>query len=175
MTYGSSHRMCESNVHTYSNPYASARLARSITRARRRRRLQHHPELHVTVFSREAEVDGAAWPGSGQRLRDDLGAGVEVDAFGAVHVRVAEQAGLPAAEAVVADRHRDRHVDADHADLHVELELAGGAAVAGEDRRAVAVRVVVDQLAGPRRSRRSRVTVEHRPEDLVVVAAPCPA
>ena len=30
MTYGSSHRMCESNVHTYSNPYVSARLASSI-------------------------------------------------------------------------------------------------------------------------------------------------
>ncbi len=33
MTYGSSHRMCESNVHTWLNPYVSARFARSITRA----------------------------------------------------------------------------------------------------------------------------------------------
>src|SRR3954464_6069944 len=33
MTYGSSQRMCESNVHTWENPSASARLASSITRA----------------------------------------------------------------------------------------------------------------------------------------------
>src|SRR5262245_32674612 len=33
MTYGSCHRMCESNVHTCENPSASARLASSITRA----------------------------------------------------------------------------------------------------------------------------------------------
>ena len=33
MTYGSSHRMWESNVHTCENPSASARLASSTTRA----------------------------------------------------------------------------------------------------------------------------------------------
>src|SRR5690242_12352774 len=46
---------------------------------------------------REAEVDAAV-----ARIepagRDRLPAGVEVDALGAVHVRVAEQRGLPAAE-----------------------------------------------------------------------------
>ena len=105
----------------------------------------------------------------GPAAGDDLGARVEVDALGAVHVRVAEQARLPPAEAVVADRHRDGHVDAHHADLHVELELAGRAAVAGEDGRAVAELVVVDE--------REAVVVavhagdgEHRAEDLVVVA-----
>src|SRR4029079_15435073 len=70
----------------------------------------------------EAEVDrglGGVGPAAGH----DLAARVEVDALGAVHVRVAEQARLPAAEAVVADRHRDRHVDADHPDLDVVLEL----------------------------------------------------
>src|SRR5687768_13198649 len=85
---------------------------------------------------REAEVDlrrGWVGPATG----DHLAAGVEVDALRAVHVRVAEQARLPPAEAVVAHRHRDRHVDADHADLDVVLELAGGAAVAREDRGAV--------------------------------------
>ena len=56
----------------------------------------------------------------------------------------------------------------DHPGLHVELELARGAAVAGEERDAVAVRVVVDEP--------DRVVVrvgahdrEHRPEDLVAV------
>ena len=33
MTYGSCHRMWLSNVHTWVNPYCSARLARSTTRA----------------------------------------------------------------------------------------------------------------------------------------------
>jgi hypothetical protein len=37
------------------------------------------------------------------------------------------------------------HVDADHADLDLVLEAPGGAAVVGEDRRAVAVLVGVDQ------------------------------
>jgi hypothetical protein len=39
-------------------------------------------------------------------------------------VHVAEQALLPAAEAVPGHRHRDRHVDAHHAHLHPAGELA---------------------------------------------------
>jgi hypothetical protein len=54
-------------------------------------------------------------------------------------VQVAEQRRLPAAERVVRHRHRDGHVDADHADLDLVLELAGGAAVVGEDGHAVGV------------------------------------
>ena len=83
-------------------------------------------------------------------------------------MRVAEQAGFPTAEAVVRDGHGDRHVDADHADLHVKLVLAGRAAVSSEDRRTITVLVAVDQLE------RLGVTADashaqHRPEDLVVV------
>ncbi len=33
MTYGSCHRMCESNVHTWLHPYISALRAKSIARA----------------------------------------------------------------------------------------------------------------------------------------------
>jgi hypothetical protein len=55
---------------------------------------------------------------------------------------VAEDRGLPAAEGVIGDRHRDRHVDADHADLDVVGEGARGVAVAGEEGRAIAVGVV---------------------------------
>ena len=61
----------------------------------------------------EAQVDGAGG-GVGPAAGDDLAAGVEVDAFGAVHVGVAEQADFPAAEAEVADRHRDRDVQRWH-------------------------------------------------------------
>src|SRR5580693_10407561 len=56
--------------------------------------------LIALAVDREAEVDAAV-----ARVEpagsDHLAPGVEVDAFGAVHVRVTEQRGLPAAEGVV--------------------------------------------------------------------------
>ena len=76
-----------------------------------------------------------------------LGLGVEAERVGAVLVEVAEAGLLPAAERVVRDRHGDRHVDADHADLHAGGEVAGGVAVAGEDRDAVAVLVLGGQAS----------------------------
>jgi len=42
----------------------------------------------------------------------------------AVHMQVAEQRLLPAAERIEGHRHGNRHVDADHADLDLVLELA---------------------------------------------------
>ena len=72
---------------------------------------------------REAEVDLAA-AGVGPAAGDNFAAGIELDAFGAVHVEVAEERGLPAAEAVGRDRDRDGDVDADHAGFDVELEAA---------------------------------------------------
>ena len=81
----------------------------------------------------------------GPARRDHLAARVEGDSLRPVDVRVAEERGLPAAERVVRDGHRDRHVDPDHARLHLELELPGDAAVAREDRGAVAVGVVVHE------------------------------
>src|SRR5215216_1489659 len=187
MTYGSCHRMWLSNVQMWLNPYASARFARSTTRAdggvvwstsprsiTATSNCEMSPQLSASSAhtsrsscSREAEIDLARVRVRPAR-RDDLGPGVEVDALGPVHVGVAEQARLPAAEAVVADGDRDRHVDADHPDVDVPLELARRAAVAGEDRRAVAIRVGVDQL--------EPVVVggdpgdgQHRAEDLVLV------
>src|SRR5580700_8399138 len=94
--------------------------------------------------------------------------GVEAHAFHAVDAVVAEDRGLPAAEGVVGHRHRDRHVDADHADLDVVGEGTRGVAVAGEDRRAVAVGMVVHQpdrlVEAPGAHHR-----QHRSEDLVLV------
>jgi hypothetical protein len=43
--------------------------------------------------------------------------------------------------------HRDRHVDADHADLDAVREFARRVAVAGEDRDAVAIFLTIDELA----------------------------
>src|SRR2546430_15327901 len=97
---------------------------------------------------------------------DDLAPGVEGDAFGTVDVVLAEQRVLPAAERVVGHRYRDRHVDADHADVDPALEPAGSLAAGGEYRRTVPARVrgderdrLVDGVRVPDR--------QHRPEDLL--------
>ena len=66
-------------------------------------------------------------------------------AFGAVHVRVAEERTFPPAEGVIRHRHRYRHIDAHHARLHIKLELPRRSAVSGEDGRPVAPRVFVDE------------------------------
>ena len=82
-------------------------------------------------------------------------------------MEVAEEGGLPAAERVVRHRHRDRHVDAHHAHVDVELELARDATVPGEDRGTVAVGFSFTSLSAS-----SYVDVhdgEHRAEDLVPV------
>src|SRR5207244_1806826 len=81
----------------------------------------------------EAQID-LRGPRVGPARGHDLRSRVELDPFGSVHVKVAEQAGLPAPEAVVRDGHRDRHVDADHAGVDLELELASRTTIPGEDR-----------------------------------------
>src|SRR6202162_3222421 len=70
----------------------------------------------------------AGGPARGHRL----GLGVEADRIRAVLVEIAEAGLLPAAEGVVGDRHRDRHVDADHADIDPGREIPRGVAIAGE-------------------------------------------
>src|SRR4051812_16573200 len=107
-----------------------------------------HGEPTMSDFAlARPEVELGARTDAGRPARGHgLELGVEAHAFHAVDAVVAEHRGLPAAEAVIGDRHRDRHVDADHADLDVAGEGAGSVAVAGEDRRAVAVGMVVHQL-----------------------------
>src|SRR3546814_13037186 len=67
--------------------------------------------------------------------------GEELHAFHAVLVGVAEGRAFPAAEAVIGDRHRQRDVDADHADIDPCGEFARRMAVAGEYGDAIAVLV----------------------------------
>ena len=75
-------------------------------------------------------------------IRPDLLLIKQVDQVRALNGRL-----LPAAEAWKAIGHRDRHVDADHADLDAVREFACRVAVAGEDRDAVAIFVTIDELA----------------------------
>ena len=96
-------------------------------------RRRHH------VFGAGADAGG---PAGGYGLE----AGVEAHAVHAVHRRVAEEGALPAAKAVERHRHRDRHVDADHADRDAVGEFTRGTAVAREDRDTVAGFVPVESL-----------------------------
>src|SRR5215207_11037840 len=120
-----------------------------------------------SVVAGEAEVD-LRLARLGPTRGHDLGARVEVHRLGAVDVRVAEERVLPAAERVGADRHGDRHVDADHPDLDVELEPASRSTVAREDRHAVREPARVDELDGILVGLDTHDR-EHRTEDLVLV------
>src|SRR5579863_10556497 len=65
----------------------------------------------------------AAGAGIGPTAGDHFAAGVELHALRTVNVEIAEERGLPTAEAVVGHGHGDRDVDANHAGFHIELEL----------------------------------------------------
>src|SRR5262245_46406137 len=118
---------------------------------------------------REAEV-GATANSGGPARRHRLEPRVEADPLRPVHMVVPEQGALPATEAVVRRRHRDRDIHADHAGLDPGREVAGGLAVPGEDRGAVAVLVLVDQRDGLLVILRPH-HAQHRAEDLLAVDA----
>src|SRR6201999_3432854 len=93
-----------------------------------------YPSVHRRDRELRALLD-AGRPARGHRL----GLGVEADRIRTMLVEVAETRLLPAAEGVIGNRHRDRHVDANHADIDLGGEIARGVAVAGKDRNAIAV------------------------------------
>src|SRR5882762_1578151 len=65
-------------------------------------------------------------------------------------------------------RHRDRHVDADHADLNLMRKLSRGISIAREDRRTVTEFVLVDEAYRRRAVGRS-YDGENRPENLLLI------
>src|SRR5882672_311105 len=86
-----------------------------------------------SIHRRDRELRTFLYAGRPAR-GDRLGLGVEADRIRAVLVEIAEAGLLPATKRVIGDRHRDRHVDADHADIDLGGKIARGVAVAGEDR-----------------------------------------
>ena len=104
----------------------------------------------------------------GPARRDRLQPRVEAHAVHAMHVQVAEQRVAPAAERVERHRHRNRHVDAGHADFDVLLEPSRRMARAREQRRAVGIRIGVDHRdrIGERFGAHDG---EHRTEDLLAI------
>ncbi len=87
---------------------------------------------------RVTTVRRAIWP----TLGDGLDLGPELHAFHAVLVGVTKGRAFPAAKAVISNRHGDRYVNADHADIDARGEFTGGVAIAGEDRDAIAILVL---------------------------------
>src|SRR3546814_13668712 len=64
--------------------------------------------------------------------------GEKADAVCSILIAVAESGTLPASEAEVGNRYRDRHIDADHPDIYPMGKFARGVTVAGdrsEERR----------------------------------------
>src|SRR5215472_7589586 len=116
------------------------------------------------------DVLGAGADTGGPTGGDRLQPGIEAHALGPVHVVVTEEGALPAPEAVKCHGHGDRHIDSHHSDLDLGREVPGRIAVAGEDRGAVAILMLVDQLDGG-------IVVghphhrEHGAEDLLLVDA----
>src|SRR6185437_10863359 len=107
---------------SHSRAYGARRLAANaaavsvITRSsssRVKEAIAHPALIHSGNDEFGAVLDAGRPP-----LGHGLGLRVEEDRRGPVLVEVAEAGALPAPEGVVGHRYRDRHVDADHADLH---------------------------------------------------------
>src|SRR3546814_1659125 len=87
-----------------------------------------------------------------------------------MHVMVAKQGALPAAEGMEGHRHGDRHVDAHHAGPHPAEKGLRRIAVAGEERGAVAELMGVDEAKRLVEALGAHDR-EHRPEYLLAVDA----
>src|SRR5579884_444809 len=96
--------------------------------------ISSHGRNHERIFAGDAAV--------GPTLSNDLGLRPEPKPFLTILPNVAEARTFPAAETVVRDRHRYRHVHADHSNIHSRGEFARGMAVAGEDRDAISIFVL---------------------------------
>src|SRR5437773_8643112 len=100
------------------------------------------PSSLVRLLHRRDDELGAFLGAGRPARRDGLGLGIEAHRIRPVLVEIAEAGALPAAEGVIGERHRNREVHADHADLYAAGEVARGIAVTREDRNAVAVFVL---------------------------------
>src|SRR3954470_12861923 len=76
--------------------------------------------------------------GLGPASQGNFLTGIELDAFAALDVQVAEERAVPAGEWEPGHRSGHADVDADHAGVEVLLELSGGVTAASEDRGAIA-------------------------------------
>src|SRR3954463_8948274 len=80
--------------------------------------------------------------GLGPASQGNFLTGIELDAFVALDVQVAEERAVPAGEWEPGHRRGDADIDPDHPGVEVLLELPRRPAAAGEDGGAIAVGAV---------------------------------
>src|SRR5260370_26630299 len=134
--FSSSQRIACGAIFSAANSRAISRTA--IWSSLRANCICARPVMTRSIHRRNRELRALLDAGRPAR-GDGLGLGVEADRIRAVLVEIAKAGLLPATESVIGDRHRDRHVDADHADIDLGREIARRITVASEDRDAIAV------------------------------------
>src|ERR1700691_3135202 len=105
--------------------------------ARSRSSTRKHISLMASAMGRHGRAHSSA-NASGPTAGHCLDVGVEADTFHPMHIMVAKERALPAAKAVERHGHGNRHVDTNHAHLHLVGKGARGVSVAGKDADAVA-------------------------------------
>ena len=69
-----------------------------------------------------------------------------MNGFRTINVMSTEKRLLPPAETVIAHRHRNRYVDANHAYLDSAGKISSGISVTGENCNTISMRVTVNQV-----------------------------
>src|SRR5271168_4940201 len=110
--------------------------------ARSRSSTRKHMSLMASARGRHGSAHAGA-NASGPTAGHCLDVAVEADTFHSMHVMVAEERALPAAKAGERHGYRDRHIDADHAHLHLVGKGERCISVTGEDAHTVAILVIV--------------------------------
>src|SRR5262245_10309988 len=139
---------------------AAAPFCRVVTDVRQKRVAASAKLRHVKRAAR--------WNTAGPAPRDGLRARVELHGLDAVDVEIAKERLLPAAERVERHRHRNRYVDAHHADLHVLLEEPRRRTRSREQGRSVSIRIAVDQCNGVLELAHANDD-EHRSENFILI------
>src|SRR5437588_3919485 len=126
--FSSSQRIARGAIFSAANSRA---ISRTAIWSSLRAKCISAPVMTRSIHRRDREL--RALLDAGRPARGDrLGLGVKPDRIRTVLVEIAEAGFLPTAKRVVGDRHRDRHVDADHADIDAGSKIARGIAVAGK-------------------------------------------
>src|SRR6202521_2475534 len=129
--------------------------------------------IRVDLCSPLFQADGGVYPACGGLVvkppcRDRLGLGIELHHLLTIGSETAQLGPTRASETEEGHRHRDRHVDADLADVDLILELARRGTALGEDAGAVAEGILVDDVDGLVQ-RVDADDDQHRAEDLAGV------
>src|SRR6476646_4445106 len=76
---------------------------------------------------------------------DGFEPGIKANSFGSMHVMISKNGSFPAPERMKGHWHRNRYVDAHHADFHLFDKRPGCRAIARINRRPISVFMFIDQ------------------------------